>query len=564
MKFSEYKYMRPDIEEEQKSFAKMAERFKSADNGEEQLNLYYEINELFKKVATMHTIASVRHSIDTNDSFYDEEYQYMNKIGPLLDEMEVELGKILLDSPFRTELVAELGSLVFKKAENRKKSFSQEIIADLQKENELVSEYQKLLASASIEYRGEELNLSQLIPFMQDPDRQTRKEASELYNGFLSDHSEEFDQLYDKLVKLRTEMAGKLGFDSYLELGYIRMERFDYDKTMVSRFRKQIHEDIVPLTVELWERQRKRLGLETLFNYDEQFSFPSGNPLPQGDASWILEQGKIMYRELSPETDEFFSFMSENELLDLEAKKGKRMGGFCTFLFDYKAPFIFSNFNGTAADIRVLTHEAGHAFMSYCCRDYKITDYMWPTFEACEIHSMSMEFLTWPWMDRFFGEDLEKFKYAHLSKALFFLPYGSAVDEFQHYVYENPDVTPAERRAQWRAIEKKYLPLRNYDNNSYLEEGGFWHKQMHIFARPFYYIDYVLAQICAFQFFKLSLEDRDKAWSSYLALCAKGGSDSFLKLLDYAGLDSPFNEGVIKSISQVMTEILNGIDDSGF
>ncbi len=564
MKFSEYEYKRLDIEKIQIEFSTLLDTFKKADSAKKQLNTFYEINDLRKNIRTMFSIVFVRYSVDTNDKFYDDEQKYIDEIAPLIDEFEVDLGNTILESKFRSELEAELGILLFRKAENNKKSFKPEIIPEMQEENKLVSEYHKLKASASIPFKGEDRNLAQLIPYMQDPDRETRKEASELFSGFMSTHMEELDNIFDKLVKLRTGIAKKLGFDSFLELGYIRMERLDYDEKMVANFRKQVLEEIVPLTVKLRERQQKRLGLENLYNYDENFNFKSGNPLPKGDSKWIIEQGKKMYSELSPETDEFFSFMSENELLDLETRKGKLMAGFCKSFPDHKAPYIFSNFNGTEGDINVLTHEAGHAFQNYCCRDFNVMDYISPSSESCEIHSISMEFLTWPWMNLFFGDDTEKFRFSHLSKALLSIPYGVAVDEFQHYVYKNASDTPEQRRAKWREIEKKYLPNRTYDNNQYLEDGGRWQIQMHIYVVPFYFIDYSLAQICAFQFFKISREAPDKAWEDYLKLCKKGGSDSFLGLLKSANLESPLKDGTVKNIVGVINDTLDNIDDSQF
>ena len=255
-----------------------------------------------------------------------------------------------------------------------------------------------------------------------------------------------------------------------------------------------------------------------------------------------------MYEDLSKETGEFFKFMQENHLMDLVAKKGKAGGGYCTFIEDYKAPFIFSNFNGTSGDIDVLTHEAGHAFQVYSSRHFEIPEYYWPTYEACEIHSMSMEFFTWPWMDLFFKEDTDKYKFSHLSDALLFLPYGVSVDEFQHWVYENPEATPKERKLQWREIEKKYLPHKDYEGNDYLENGGFWQRQGHIYNSPFYYIDYTLAQICAFQFWKRSRENQEEAWADYVKLCKLGGSMSFTKLVEAANLISPFEDGCVESV----------------
>jgi M3 family oligoendopeptidase len=272
-----------------------------------------------------------------------------------------------------------------------------------------------------------------------------------------------------------------------------------------------------------------------------------------------------MYAELSKETDDFYQYMWKNELMDNAAKDGKMTGGYCTFIGNHQSPFIFSNFNGTSHDVTVLTHEAGHAFQCYATsRNIDLYEYLWPTYEACEIHSMSMEFFTWPWMQLFFKEDTEKFKFEHLSGALQFLPYGVAVDEFQHLVYENPNMTAAERNEAWRMVEKKYLPHRTYEGNDFLEKGGYWHRQSHIFSSPFYYIDYVLAQICAFQFWKKSLEDKENAWKDYVKLCKAGGSMSFLKLVELAGLRSPFEDGTVEWAIQPIKEYFEKTDDSKF
>ncbi len=380
--------------------------------------------------------------------------------------------------------------------------------------------------------------------------------------GFFKEKEADLDRIYDELVKVRTKIAKKLGYKNFVELAYARMKRADYDAEMVKGFRKQVLENIVPEATALRERQRKRLGLDKLYFYDEALAFNSGNAIPKGNPEWIIENGAKMYSELSPETEEFFNFMVDNELMDLVNKKGKAGGGYCTYIADYRSPFIFSNFNGTSGDIDVLTHEAGHAFQVYSSRDYELPEYHFPTFEACEIHSMSMEFFTWPWMDLFFKEDTEKYKFNHLMSALTFIPYGVTVDEFQHEVYENPDMTPAERKAKWRKIEKKYLPHRDYDGNDYLERGGFWYQQGHIFGTPFYYIDYTLAQICSLQFWKKSRENRDAAWNDYLTLCKAGGSRSFLELVELANLISPFKDGCIHSVMGPIKEYLDSVEDS--
>jgi M3 family oligoendopeptidase len=271
-----------------------------------------------------------------------------------------------------------------------------------------------------------------------------------------------------------------------------------------------------------------------------------------------------MYREMSAETDEFFTFMCDNELMDLVNRPTKAGGGYCTMLPSFKAPYIFSNFNGTAHDVDVLTHEAGHAFQCYMSRNLGVPEYYFPTSEACEIHSMSMEFFAWKWMKSFFKEDEDKYQFSHLSGALLFLPYGVSVDEFQHFVYDNPQATPAERNAAWLSIEKKYLPHRNYDGDAFLESGGIWQQQRHIYESPFYYIDYTLAQICALQFWVRTKNDRDSAWKDYVTLCSAGGSKSFLELVSLANLHSPFEDASFVSIVDDITTRLDGVNDAVF
>ena len=392
-------------------------------------------------------------------------------------------------------------------------------------------------------------------------DRDMRHRASDAKWQFMASCTEKIDAIYDEQVKLRHKMAKKLGFNNYVELGYLRMLRTDYDSKMVADYRQQVLENVVPLANELRQRQARRIGLDDLKYYDLPMHFHSGNPTPKGSPEWIVQHGKDMYEELSDETGEFFNFMIDNELLDLVTRQGKAGGGYCTYIPNYKAPFIFSNFNGTAHDINVLTHEAGHAFQVYMSRNWSIPEYQWPTYEACEIHSMSMEFFAWPWMERFFERDTPKFKFEHLSDGILFLPYGVSVDEFQHFVYENPDATPQERKQAWREIEKKYLPWVAYEGNVFLETGGFWQKQAHIFANPFYYIDYTLAQICAFQFWQKANENREDALNDYIRLCEAGGSKPFLSLVEYANLKSPFQHGCIAETLVPIKNFLSTIDD---
>ena len=561
MKFNEYKYEHLDLEKIKKEFSELIKSFEKAENVEGQVNAFDEIIKLRNHIETMQTLVSVRHSIDTNDEFYDKENEYMDEISPILFGFTNDFYKALVNSKFKDELIQKYGKFLFDLAENTLKTFSPEIIPDAQEENRLSSKYSKLIASAKIDFDGKELNLSQMVPYTQSKDRNIRIEAAKKVAQFFAENQDEFDNIYDSLVKVRTRMAQKMGYKNFVEFGYKQLSRLEYDAKMVEDYRKQVLENIVPLHTELRERQKKRLGVEKLRFYDEAIKFNSGNADPHGSPEWILNNGKTMYKELSKETDEFFTFMTENNLLDLLSKKGKMSGGYCTYIPEHKAPFIFANFNGTSHDIDVLTHEAGHAFQVYQSRGFEVPEYLWPSYEACEIHSMSMEFLTWPWMDLFFENDTDKYKFIHLSEALLFIPYGVTVDEFQHWVYENPEATPKERREKWIEIEKKYLPTRDYGEVEELKNGIFWFRQGHIFSSPFYYIDYTLAQVCAFQFWIKSRENREKAWQDYLNLCKLGGSKPFFELMKSANLKNPFEEGTLAFVIPKIKEYLDNVDD---
>ncbi|WLD94792.1 M3 family oligoendopeptidase [Alkalihalobacillus sp. AL-G] len=561
MKFNDFAYDRPDMKDFEMDFLSVLKQFEDAESYEEQSQALQGIVKLRNEFDSMMSICHIRHTIDTNDEFYRTEKDFFDEQSPVYEGLTSKFYHELVNSKFRDQLEKEWGPQLFTIAELTLKTFSDEIIDDLKKENKLTTEYSKLIASAKIDFEGEERTLTQLTPFIQSQDRSLRKRASDAKYRFYVQHEKKLDEIYDQLVKVRTHIAETLGYTNFIELGYARLTRSDYDADMVANFRRQVKEYIVPVAQRLYTRQKKRIGLDSLTYYDEPFSFKSGNPTPKGNPDWIIQNGKKMYSELSRETSEFFSFMLDNNLMDLVSKPGKRSGGYCTYIPEYQAPYIFSNFVGTSHDIDVLTHEAGHAFQVYSSRHFTVPEYSFPTYEAAEIHSMSMEFFTWPWMELFFQEDTEKYKFNHLGSAIKFIPYGVAVDEFQHFVYEHPAATPAERKAAWRKIEREYLPHRNYQENDYLERGGFWHQQGHIFRTPFYYIDYTLAQICALQFWKKASEDRSAAWENYLILCKQGGSKSFTALMEVAKINSPFEDGCIESIINDIEEWLDSVND---
>ncbi len=557
MKFSEMPYSRPDMEALAAATTQTLEAMKAAPNAAGQIAAYDAYEKKMQTAGTMQQIAYIRHTINTKDEFYNAENDYMDEIGPKLQELTHRVNTALLESPYRAELERHYGALMFKNLEIAARSFSPAIVELMQEENKLVSEYQNLYASATVEFDGKTMPLPLLGPYKQDPDRAVRKAAYEADAKFFDSHREELDTLYDKLVKVRDAQAKKMGLPNYIPLGYDRMGRNCYTAKDVAAFRDQIAEDMVPIVAKVKEAQRRRIGVEKLAFYDEPISFADGNAVPEGTPDEILAAGKKVYQELSPETAEFIDFMFENELFDVLSRDGKAPGGYCTEIADYKSPFIFSNFNATAGDVDVLTHEAGHAFEAYRAFKQELPSLLHsPTIEACECHSMSMEFLTAPWHHLFFGKQTDKYELGHCEDALVFIPYGCMVDEFQHKVYENPWMTPEQRNELWLSLEKKYRPWIDFDNLPFYSRGGGWQRQLHIYEVPLYYIDYCMAQTVAFQFWNLSRENYAEAWKRYMTFVDKAGTATFAELVESAGLKVPYHAGCIKEIGESISRWL--------
>ena len=560
MKFSEFKYEHLEFEDLKKEYEKYLEQLKACDNADDFMKVFNELNQFRGHVMSMNTLCSIRHTINTADEFYDKENEYWDNTNPLLQQYEVELANIILNVPFRNKL--DIPEPFFMSLENSMKQFSPEIIEDLQEENRLSSEYGKLKSSAKIEFDGEVYNLASIGPKMNDDNRDVRKRATQAFVKFFEDNEEKFDEIYDKLVKVRDKIAKKLGYKNFVELAYIRMNRFDYNQDMVENYRRQVVEDIVPLTVELRKRQAERIGVDKLECYDLDYKFRSGNPKPHGSIDELVDAALKMYTEMSEETGKFFKMMVDQQLFDLPTRPNKQMGGYCTGIYDYKVPFIFANSNGTAADVDTLTHEAGHAFQAYCSiQKIAIPDLCWPTMETAEIHSMSMEFFAHPWSHLFFGDETDKYHYFHIGDSVSFLPYGCLVDHFQHEVYNHPEMSPAERKATWRRLEKIYKPDVEYNEFDLLERGGYFYRQGHIYESPFYYIDYTLAQVCALQFYVRILNKDENAWKDYVHICGLGGTKTFTEVVKDAHLKVPFEDGCLKEVSIKMKEELAKIDD---
>ncbi|MDD3831298.1 MAG: M3 family oligoendopeptidase [Clostridia bacterium] len=555
-KFSEITYTRPNIHQLKKDMVKLLTQFINAKDFASADKLFFERNELYAKLMTTYTVAHIRHDINTADKYYEQEVTYLLNHLALLLPLQRKANKAMLKTPYKRQFIEKYGDMMFKDAETFEKTSSWKNIPLSIRMNKLTMQYSKLVAMAKVDFNGEQCNFYGLLKHMQDTDRQIRKSAYEAFAGLYAKLAPELDEIYTKLIKLRIRSAKNAKFSNYIDFMYLTRGRYDYTQSDVAKFRNQILDTVTPLCCELIEQQRQRIGVDKMHIYDESILFADGNADPIGDKDYLLQKTLEMYQQLSQETKEFFEFMTDHQLFDLETKPNKHMGGYCITMLEYQAPFIFSNFNGTAADVQVLTHEAGHCFNMYLSMRQNVLPNISSTAEVNEIHSKSMEMFTYPYWQVFFGGKTDKARYAHLVDTLCTLPYMCTVDEFQHEIYSHPRMNADQRRATWRALEKKYMPWRDWDGNAYMESGGFWMQKQHIFLYPFYYIDYALAQMGAYEFYGRSKIEPTKAWDDYVNLCRAGGSKSYLELLELANISSPFADCTVeRAINYIKPEL---------
>lgn len=558
-KFTTLEYKRPDFTKMVDFAEKATETVKNASSYGEVKQVMKELDEVSNEFMTTCTIASIRHTLDTTDAFYEKEDEYINDTMPTIMPKMLALDTALMESPFRSEIEKEYGKQYFVQMDLNKKTFCEENIPLMQQEAKLTNEYQKIMATAEIPFDGKTLNLYGVQKYFEHENRGMRQAAVKAYSDFYHQHEARLEEIWQELITIRNQMGKNLGYENFIPVGYMQQGRTDYGMEEVESFRKQVQEVIVPLCAQLYEAQKKRLGVDELMFYDEKRVFSDGNAVPAGDDDFMVEQARKMYHDISPETGEFIDFMIEHELMDLKNKPGKASTGYMTYLPVYKAPFVFSCFNQTIFDMQVLTHELGHAFAGYMAmRNQPLSAYYMESTDIAEIHSMSMEQFAYPYAEQFFGEDAEKFRFAHLQEAITFVPFGVAVDEFQHICYANPSLTPKERTLEWKKLEEKYMPWRKYDEDDFFDRGGFWYHKLHIYLYPFYYINYTLTTMGAMEFKKKNLENHEAAWQDYLKLCKCGGSMSYLETLRHANLRNPFEAGSVeKAISVAREALLN-------
>jgi M3 family oligoendopeptidase len=531
-----------------KSYGEIVAKLSHAETSDAWRHEFGKWDALRRSWKTWANVTRLRYSQDTRRDEYREAQNELDRRAPSVTALDTSMKQLFLASAERPQLEAGLGAQAFALWDADVAAFDPKISADLVRESALSREYTELLATATVPFAGEERSLGGLGAFLQDPDREVRHAAERARWSAFDERGERLDALFDELVRLRDGMARKLGFTSFTELGYRRMRRVDYGPDDVARYRAEVERVVVPLAHDLVRRYAAEAGLERAYFWDESALGVQNRVVPQGDRDWILGQTRAAFAAIDPSLGEFVEMLLGAELVDVGNRPGKALGAYCTQFPTRNVPFVFANFNGSRSDVRTLMHELGHAFQAWRSRDKAAIDYLSPTLESAEIHSMSLEYLSWPQMDRYFGADAGAYRREHLLDAMLFLPYGVAVDHFQHLVYAAPSATPAERHAMWQEMERRYLPWRAYGDLAFPAKGALWQEKRHIYVAPFYYIDYTLALCCALQFWVRAEADRDATMDAYVNLCARGGEAPFRELVRSAGLRSPFEEGVLADV----------------
>ncbi len=555
IKLSQMQYTRPDKDQVIAQLNNFRQQFEQCTTAQQFYEVHKQYKAFISDVETNYTLCFIRNSLNSKDEFYSKEQEYWDEVMPEISAKLADTNKCYVNAPFRSELLKYFPEVLFANLEMAIKANDPINIEHKKQVNKLVTEYSRLVSNLTVDFDGQTMPLSTLRKYLTDADRNVRCSAMQVYGEAIEANKATLDSIYDKMVQLRTAMGRNLGYESYSPLGYLSMQRNSYGKEDVAKFRQNVLKYIVPLCCDIYKRADKMLGITDRKLYDENI-FTDKEPKPVGSAEQIFANGSKMYHEMSKETGALFDRMVKCEAFDYISREGKWGGGYCTGISKYKLPFILSNFNGSAGDIEVLTHEFGHAYEASKEFDNEIALLTSYSMETAEVHSTSMEYLTYPWMQLFFGDATQDYIKYHLSSGIVFLPYGTIVDYFQQLCYDNPDMTPEERNKLYLELEHRFRPWIDTEGVTAFSEGRWWQKQSHIYEEPFYYIDYCLAQVTALQFLAMSMQDHSKAMDTYRQFINCGGNYTFLQIIQKCGLQSPFEESTFVNITSVLRKLL--------
>ncbi|HEU5125999.1 MAG TPA: M3 family oligoendopeptidase [Verrucomicrobiae bacterium] len=474
---------------------------------------------------------------------------FVEKIEPEIKPRQFALSQKFIDHPLREQLPKQRFEVFDRDTRNQVELFRPENVALETEEARLSQQYQKLSGSLTVIFRGEERTLVQMGRFLEEPDQGLRKEAWEVVANRRLQEADKFEEIFDRLIKVRQQIAKNAGFDNYRDYAFRRMGRFDYTAADCEKFHHAVETVIMPVVRELQADRRKALNVEALRPWDlavDPLNRPPLKPFEQVDQ--MVSRTQKIFDQLDGELASGFQQMQDLRLLDLANRKGKAPGGYQSTLAESRLPFIFMNAVGLQRDVETILHEAGHAFHALATRAEDLYAYRSAPIEFCEVASMSMELLGNEFIEEFYStDDSRRACRTHLEGIIGIFPWIATVDAFQHWIYTHPGHTRAERSLAWLELMDRFggdVDWSGYDKSrAYL-----WHRQLHIFLHPFYYIEYGIAQLGALQVWANSKQDKAKALNAYKNSLELGGSRPLPELFQAAGAKFQFDAPTIKPL----------------
>jgi oligoendopeptidase F len=482
---------------------------------------------------------------------------FVEKVEPEVKPRQFKLAQIYVGHPLREKLPRERYLVFDRDTKLQVELFRQENVPLETEETRLNQEYQKLSGSLTVQFRGEERTLVQMGRYLEEPDRALRQEAWELVAKRRLQEVEKFEDIFDQLIELRERIGRNAGFKNYRDYAFRRLGRFDYTPEDCAHFHDAVAREVMPAVRELHADRRRQLGLDKLHPghlhpWDLAVDPQNRPPLkPFAEVGEMVSRTQKIFDRLDGELAGGFRQMQDLHLLDLDNRKGKAPGGYQSTLCESRLPFIFMNAIGLQRDVETILHEAGHAFHALAAKDEDLYAYRSAPIEFCEVASMSMELLGNEFIEEFYSAaDASRARRVHLEGVVGVFPWIATVDEFQHWIYTHPGHSRAERAAAWLELMDRFggdVDWSGYE----AARAHLWHRQLHIFLHPFYYIEYGIAQLGALQVWANSRRDKVQALADYKKSLALGGSRPLPELFAAAGCKFDFSAATIKPLIQL-------------
>lgn len=495
----------------------------------------------------------IKMTCDTSNKEFTDRYTFfVTEIQPQMMPFEDQLNQKMMASPFATPENKEQAYQIYHRSVNiALQLFREENIALDAKLNERSQEFGAISGAQTVEHNGEQLTMQQASQLLKEREEEVRKSVFEKIASRRAEDKEQLDALFTELVQLRHQVATNAGFENYRDYKFVELGRFDYTKEDCFDFHNAIKKEIVPIAKQIQQAKLDKMKLEKFKPWDLELDPDGLEPLkPFKDGDELLDGTIELLAKIDPYFSDCLDTMKTMGYLDLDSKKGKAPGGYNYPLYEIGVPFIFMNAVGSQRDLVTMVHEGGHAIHSFLSRDLELTGYKDLTSEIAELASMSMELLTMDQWSQFYSPaDVVRAKQDHLEDILKVLPWIAQIDEFQHWIYENPNHSVAERTETWKRLNSEYgTGLTDWTGYEEVRDNS-WQRQMHLFEVPFYYIEYGIAQLGAIGVWKNSMENYDKAIHDYKEALKLGYTKTIPEIYQTAGVEFRFDQEYIKTLA---------------